>query len=429
LSAALSSATPGQTVHLKAGTYRPFVVSRSGNNGAWIVIEGEAGTIVSGVGARENIAIEADYVVLKNLTLSASDFSGITTGNDRHDLIIEGNTLQNVSRLCSAGPSTTHLEDTGINVGWNGSNVLVLGNTILSTALQSCVQSVTYNGPGQGIGFSKCTGCVFMGNTITGAFRDGITSDNSNNSPVNVDIADNVVTNYVDDGVESKGDNVNVRLWGNVIKSGVANSCLAGNTNTTANRYGPLYVFRNICKMTGSPPTGGAGFKGPGGPAYFFHNSIDTSGLSPIWSNWCFSCGASATGSGPYVLLNNAATSSGSMIEQAPSTTVFNYSVGKSGGLYVWRWNGTTTLDTMALFRTATGQEAQGLDTDPLFSDAGLHLRPTSPAIDAGVILNNFNSPDSAWPYMGSAPDVGAHEVASGSGTAPEPPSDVRIVP
>ena len=141
-----------------------------------------------------------------------------------------------------------HPEDTGIDVGTDTSNIFLLRNSITSTSLQACIQNPTYNGPGQGIGFSKCANCAIMGNTVTGAFRDAITSDNSNNSTANTDVANNTVTNFVDDGIESKGDNVNVRLWGNVVRSSQANTCMAANTNTTTNRFGPLYVFRNACK-------------------------------------------------------------------------------------------------------------------------------------------------------------------------------------
>ena len=50
LSSALSGVDPGRTIHLNAGTYNPFTISRSGNSSAWIVIKGEAGSPASNAG-------------------------------------------------------------------------------------------------------------------------------------------------------------------------------------------------------------------------------------------------------------------------------------------------------------------------------------------------------------------------------------------
>ncbi len=406
LSAALAAVNPGQTIHLNAGTYSPFTITRSGNAGAWIAIEGEAGTQVSGVGTNQNIAVNADFVTVRGLTLPSSDFNGIVVSGSHHDIVIASNALQNVSARCSDGPSTSHYGDTGVLVGAGGSRVLVLNNAITSTSLAGCVQSVPYDGPGQGISFSSCDGCAFKGNTVTGAFRDGITSDSSYNATANMDVQGNTVTGYVDDGVEIKGDNVNVRMWGNTVISHQADSCIAGNTNTTYNRYGPVYIFRNTCYITGSLIAGGGFvFKiGPAAPMFVFHNASDTATASPRWSQF----GASG---GPFVFYNNASLSGGSISEHAPSDTRFDYNVGvANAGYYAYLWGETTTYDTFADFRAGTGQEAHGINGDPLFADALLHLRAVSLANNAGVVIPNFNSLDSAWPYLGSGPDSGAFE-------------------
>jgi hypothetical protein len=39
--------------------------------------------------------------------------------------------------------------------------------------------------------------------------------------------------------------------------------------------------------------------------------------------------------------------------------------------------------------------------------------------VNAGVVLAGFNDPDSAWPYQGSAPDIGAYEVDVAARTVP----------
>jgi hypothetical protein len=46
--------------------------------------------------------------------------------------------------------------------------------------------------------------------------------------------------------------------------------------------------------------------------------------------------------------------------------------------------------------------------------------------VNAGVVLAGFNDPDSAWPYQGSAPDMGIAEVGSSAQAQPNemPPSE-----
>jgi hypothetical protein len=424
LSSALSTVSPGQTIHMNAGTYSPFTVSSSGNSGAWIVVEGASGATVSGSGVNQNIAVNGNFVVVTNLTLSASDFYGITIGSGRNNVIVSGNTLQNVSSKCSNGPTTSHYGDTGINIGGGASNILVLNNSVTSTSLQSCVQPTPFDGPGTGIGFSSCTNCSIKGNSVTGAFRDAISSDDSNNKPFNVDLANNTVTGYVDDGIESKGDNVNVRMWGNIINSSQADTCMAGNTNTATNQYGPIYVFRNVCRITGTLMSGGGEIYKftPAAPAYFFHNSMDASNGGSGWAAWEF-----ATPSGPFVSMNNIIKTTGSMSEHSPANSIFDYNIGVSGSSWAYQWNNSTTYASFSTFRSGTGQEAHGQSVDPQFSDTALHLKATSPAINAGVVLNNFNSLDSAWPYASGAPDIGAYETV-GTVQTPTAPTNLRII-
>jgi hypothetical protein len=426
LSSALSTVSPGQTIHLNAGAYSPFTVSRSGTSGAWIVIEGASGATVSGSGVNQNIAVNANFVVVRNLTLNASDFYGIIIGSSRNNVIVSGNTLLNVSTLCATGPTTSHYGDTGISIGGGASNVLVLNNSVASASLLACVQPSPFDGPGTGIGFTNCTNCSIKGNSVTGAFRDAISSDDSNDKPVNVDLANNTVTGYVDDGIESKGDNVNVRMWGNIINSSEADTCMAGNTNTATNQYGPIYVFRNVCRITGTLQSGGGEIYKftPAGPSYFFHNTMDASAGGSGWAGFEFS-----TPSGPFVSFNNITKTSGSMSEHSPANSIFDYNIGVSGSSWAYLWNNSTSYSSFATFRSSTGQEAHGQSVDPQFSDIVLHLKGTSPAINAGVVLNNFNSLDSAWPYTGPAPDIGAYEGAATVVTSPTAPSNVRIVP
>jgi len=65
------------------------------------------------------------------------------------------------------------------------------------------------------------------------------------------------------------------------------------------------------------------------------------------------------------------------------------------------------------------------MQNDP-FLDTALHIGATSPAVDNGIILPNFNSLDFGVAYSGSARNMGAFE--SGPPCSPllhRPPSTV----
>src|SRR5207245_9291778 len=130
--------------------------------------------IGTGMGDDTNIRVNANFMILQKLTLSASDFYGIIIGGSQHHLFIQHNTLQDVSHLCAQGPTATHYGDTGIYVGSAATNVYILRNRILSTSLAGCVQSIPYNGPGAGIGWTNTTTLVIDRNTVTGSVRHAI---------------------------------------------------------------------------------------------------------------------------------------------------------------------------------------------------------------------------------------------------------------
>jgi len=424
---ALAAANPGDTLLWAAGSYTFFTLSRSGNAGAWIILDGQGVATISGLGTTQNIALKANFVILRNFILSASDFSGITTGNGNHHLFITGNTIRGFSRLCADGPATTHLEDAGIQITWFGSatNVYVLNNKPVTghPNLVGCLQTPSYNGPGTGIQLFTCTTCVIADNTVIGnGTRDCIAQDSAK-LLTNVDFARNTCSGYMDDGIEFKGGNLNVRAWGHIITQNGngtvgGNTCMSNEATATApgtNFYGPSYYFRNTCKIIKS--AGGCSFKGPSGPLFAFHNSLDGTGVAGN-ENWGFACGtgpAGAVGSGPYWLFNNASIVEAQMFDTSPSGAVStDYNCGiASATNYASSWDGTTNYATFAAFRTGTGQEAHGINLNPRFLNAALQINATSPCVDKGILLDNFNTSDSAWPFAGAAPDIGALEVGT----------------
>jgi hypothetical protein len=68
---------------------------------------------------------------------------------------------------------------------------------------------------------------------------------------------------------------------------------------------------------------------------------------------------------------------------------------------------------SVVYFDSFSGKEQQGREGDPRFVDANKHIDTASPAFDAGILIPNFNDAASAWPYSGSAPDIGAYEFST----------------
>jgi hypothetical protein len=62
------------------------------------------------------------------------------------------------------------------------------------------------------------------------------------------------------------------------------------------------------------------------------------------------------------------------------------------------------------------GSEQHGLlNETPSYISGTNTLEETSPGFDDGVVLWNFNDRNSAWPYYGAAPDIGAVEADDGT--------------
>ena len=68
---------------------------------------------------------------------------------------------------------------------------------------------------------------------------------------------------------------------------------------------------------------------------------------------------------------------------------------------------------TLLIFQNVTGQELHAISSDSQFVDPNngvFILQATSPCVDGGVVIPNFNYANSLWPFVGTAPDMGAFE-------------------
>src|SRR5947208_771639 len=155
------------------------------------------------------------------------------------------------------------------------------------------------------------------------------------------------------------------------------------------------------------------------GTFVFIHNTIDTTGGAASSDGW------GGSGSKPLQFIyNNIIRTSGIGLDAIGSTNAcvgsINCTVTSNVDSNLYLCNGTyfnafggTSYSSVAAIRSATGQEAHGKQGDALFIDTARRISSTSPAYNAGIVIPNFNSLDSAWPYLASAPDIGAYEVGS----------------
>jgi hypothetical protein len=225
------------------------------------------------------------------------------------------------------------------------------------------------------------------------------------------DFYDNESYDLGDDGVETDGWCVNVRLWGNKFHDSLSGISLAPVGG------GPVYCLRNQIYLTGAG-TSQAGYTGlpfkfnsgdgASGATYLFHNTVDAQRAG----NDGFRIMSPGTWTTIYAR-NNVFAGTLHALENANSTEPVDMDyddLWRSGGDYLARWDGLAKpqLTTLAEYTAATGQEAHGISLAPDFvapATPDFTPSPSSPLIDRGLYIPGINDG-----YRGSAPDLGAIE-------------------
>jgi hypothetical protein len=432
-----SGTVPGDVVELSAAaSYNAFVISRSGDSTHWITYRctnasaAINNTLSGGASATRNILVSADYIIIEDCVIPSSRVSGIEISSNRHHILIQDNSFQDVLTTCN---TTTSPDGAGVTIGGDAHDVYVLRNTVSSTALQAagCTASPVYAGPGTGIQwFSGGYTIVAADNTVNLGFRDCIATDNSNNVTENIDILRNTCNGYKDDGPETKGSSVNVRIGENISNlttTNYGNTCVATNANVATVQQGPVYVYRNRCYATGTNAGGLIGFKIAATTSqaqYFFHNTLHLRGADFNYD--CFSTGATPATSPTQVYQNNICTSKNGVFiggGATPGVTSNRNLFFNNGNDWAYLWNDGTPHSyapnanpAIAGLCVNQSQDCNSVYADPSATlDANLNLTAnTSPAYNAGMTIANFNDANSAWPAKGGVPDIGAHEFQVG---------------
>jgi hypothetical protein len=318
---------------------------------------------------------------------------------------------------CSAG----QYNDSGVFFSGGTHNGYVINNLFYSAFFTSCnVSGSAWDQNGSGVGMYS-TGAegsfVVKGNVFSAGFRDCIGDGGESwgdGFRDNSDIINNNVTGCKDDGIQMEGEDVNLRIGGNFVDANLGYSTIA----MAAHLVGPVYVYRNTLYQHGQAGYCGKLYEGSQGYAFFIHNTCHATGGSDGFVG----------SSNPFnYFYNNIIVSSNICMTSFASTSRANGNLYQCGS-YFQNWGGSSYSSVNA-FRSATGNEVNGRQGDALFLNAKKEIGNNSPAFDAGILIPNFNTPDSAWPYSGAAPDMGAFEVGGSTLKPPAPPTNPHIIP
>ena len=215
LQANVATLLPGDTMDVESGTYAGFIVgwdaagqsqygAIAGTAGNPITIQADpnatpGSVIINSRNNKTRVGIDlepgCDYITIKGITVDGSSGLITSTINNGYGIKITGNydqlignTVQNMIGACIAG-----IHDNG------GNNAVIQGNTITG------VQSGGDGNKGHGIYVADATGVQVIGNSIHDNAYIGIHINGDPNTVSNALIADNVIYNNGQNGINADG--------------------------------------------------------------------------------------------------------------------------------------------------------------------------------------------------------------------------------
>ncbi len=426
------------TVFLPESSSQPLVINRSGTENGYILYTHAPGKQAE-INVKKQFPLCIDvqdsvsHVILRGLTLKGAQQHGIRLRNWVNDIVIENNDISGwgteaadgwgINRQSAIFSSKKDPEIERIIIQYNK---LHHPSTNANSWQEQRVNGSFHPAGPQAIHLAETAGNhVIRNNDIYSDslhyFNDGIGAAENFSfrgfPNCDTDIYNNTIKHCWDDGIESEGANKNVRIWGNYIDSTYVKIAIA------ATAAGPLYIWRNIANTSRKGPftsstgeiergpfikAGGRSINGifyGAGKTYVYHNTVLQDSLPN--GDLTTGSGSAIQASGGYlynvVSRNNIFLHfkpwQAAFLERADSCTndfdfdLYNGKLVDSCSFDGHESHGIQLLPTEnVLFDT--------LNTFPDFSPA-IHSR----AIDAGVILPNFNDN-----FIGKGPDLGAIE-------------------
>ena len=403
LRAAQATAMPGDLFLLHAGVYGEgtWTIDRHGTSERPIIYRGAGdGDAILDGGGRERLvsAPGVKHVWLERLTLRRARY--LFVGHSGSHIVVRRCRLEVVRDGITA-----------LNGGYAESRGIVITDNVFQGSTRwprsqgiEEVNGVTITGAGHVVAFNRMSN---LGDGVHGTGNGRISAS---------DIYNNDIEGSTDDGIEGDYTDTNVRIFRNRITNAFSG------ISAQPSHGGPLYVFRNaIYNVLYSP------FKLHNDTAgvLIFHNTSVANGIP-----WSIEPGGETVSD--VITRNNlfvgtggpALRSTGRMIRCEFERDGYG-GAGGPGGPGFAEWNGRmyatpeVAQRSGALYRqhsavlvAARGNFGSGLtapeDNEVRYpgEKTDLRLDPASRAVDAGVVLPNFNDG-----FSGKAPDLGCCEL------------------
>jgi hypothetical protein len=371
------------------------------------------------------IDITANYIHLNGLRVAFYNSEAINVYGPYHHIVIDSISATDPFYFKGSGGDTLGNP--------NGPNHIIIRDTTVKE--QTTFQQLWAWGPGDTTAIDlKATGGYFIFKNVTitgdGRFRDGIGGfDNDamyDGFHRDSDIYDCHITNVWDDGIECEGGEMNIREWNNTITQDTGRMCLAH----SAVSLGPVYDFRNVLLAAHDSTWklgGGNSYSPSEGAIFIYQNTVY---ITSADGDGGYSYGNGISGFGSTNEYKNVTTRNnifhvakrvlermwGGMGHSLDYDNFYSDSTDPHCQNNFWSNWGNENYSSLASFQAASGQEGHGINASSQFvntADHDFHLQATSPCIDAGVVIPGFNDASSAWPYAGSAPDMGAFEFGA----------------
>jgi hypothetical protein len=259
--------------------------------------------------------------------------------------------------------------------------------------------------------------------------QDGLVMGGDNDKGIgpDIDVYKNIVIGYFDDGMETDGDGVNDRIWGNYFDYGGASA-----VSTTSTNLGPVYVFRNVynrARMWYSDPWGSerdreyaykcGGFSSTenGGRRYLYHHTSlqppASSQSAPGPNDLGAGIGAGGTGGSTNGMMNTV-TRNNIFATWKASADAFDLTNASKNDLDYDVSNGRLPTSLEPHGKGAVTLSFQDKNGWSSYFKGAYRLAAGSPGYDDGLVIPGFNDDvPIAYRKQGAGPDRGAHEDGS----------------
>jgi parallel beta-helix repeat protein len=344
------------------------------------------------------LAQNCNNLTVKNLTVSYAGTCGIWTEDTTGSILIDnvtalynGNSGIRVCREKTGGTIKNCL------VGYSGqSGAWGMGIDIDSSSNITVENNETHHSYGAGIGGDEFSYCTIQDNEVYANHWGGIDLTGQTSPCQNCIVRRNVIYNHT--SLTWAGG---IHIW---------TAATEGHESKNHDIYSNILYGNKLGIYIGGRATG---------------NEIYNNTLYNNYRGILITYGETKTVYPSNNIIKNNIVHSNSQInleaEKDEATNICNYNCYYPDSTSCFQWN-NTYYNTFSGYQSASGQDANSLNSDPLFIDASnndFSLKVGSLCIDAGINVGLKKDYHGTIIPQGYAPDIGAYEY---EGTRSEPP-------